>query len=324
MSAGLSASDSMFSVRETPWHGLGAVLERPPASVAEAIEASGLEWAVSKRPIALTDQGEPASPWAQRREREIAGFYATVRGDTGEVLGIVGERYRIVQNGEAFRFVDQLLGSAMHFETAGSLQGGRRVWVLARLPEHVEVGGDAVRPYVLLMNSHDGSTALVAATTPVRVVCQNTLNWGLERARQRFSIRHTEAAAQRVHEARRVLDLSMDYYEQFKRQGDHLASERCSERQLKGVLEELYPTGTADVVTPRARRSREKVRERITTLFLSGETQGNAPGSKWAAVNAIVEYGDWLRPSRSSAQRLARTLDDGTGKTRALALVAAA
>ena len=95
------------------------------------------------------------------------------------MLGIVGERYRIVQNHEAFTFIDQLLGSSIHFETAGSLHGGRRVWVLATLPDHVEVGGDAVRPYVLLMNSHDGSTAVVAATTPIRVVCQNTLNWGL-------------------------------------------------------------------------------------------------------------------------------------------------
>jgi phage/plasmid-like protein (TIGR03299 family) len=107
-----------------------------------------------------------------------------------------------VQNEEAFQFVDQLLGSQLHFETAGSLHGGRRVWVLATLPEHMEVGGDPVRPYVLLMNSHDGSTAVIAATTPVRVVCQNTLNWGLQRACQKFSIRHTEQIGRRVHEAR--------------------------------------------------------------------------------------------------------------------------
>ena len=175
MPAGITDSDSMFSVRETPWHGLGAVLERPPASVAEAIEASGLGWSVAKEPIAI-DRGEtPGADWWTPRCEEIPGYFATVRQDTREVLGIVGERYRIVQNDEAFAFVDQLLGIAIHFETAGSLHGGRRVWVLATLPEHVEVGGDPVRPYVLLMNSHDGSTAVIAATTPIRVVCQNTL-----------------------------------------------------------------------------------------------------------------------------------------------------
>jgi len=324
MPAGLTEHDSMFSVRATPWHGLGAVLERPPVSVAEAIEASGLGWSVQKTPIAFQAGETPTSDWPVSRYREIAGFYATVRQDTQEVLGVVGERYRIVQNREAFRFVDQLLGSAMHFETAGSLHGGRRVWVLATLPEHVEIGGDPVRPYVLLMNSHDGSTALVAATTPVRVVCQNTLNWGLQNARQKFSIRHTEAATQRVHEARRVLELSVDYYKQFKRHGDHLASERCSERQLRSVLDELYPSGFGDTASSRTRLSREEIKIRITDLFLTGETRGNAPGSKWAAVNAIVEYSDWLRPSRSANQRLARTLDDGSGKTRALQLIAAA
>ncbi len=120
----------------------------------------------------------------------------------------------------------------------------------------MEVGGDPVRPYVLLLNSHDGSTAVVAATTPVRVVCQNTLNWGLRDARQKCAIRHTDAVLQRVHEARRVLELSIDYYQQFKRLGDGLALERCSERQLRGVLEELYPSGTGDAASSRAQRSR--------------------------------------------------------------------
>jgi len=174
------------------------------------------------------------------------------------------------------------------------------------------------------MNSHDGSTAVIAATTPIRVVCQNTLNWGLSNARQKFSIRHTEAVTQRVHEARRVLELSINYYEQFKRLGDGLASEHCTERQLRAVLDELYPNGTDDSMSSRARSSRQQTKDRIAELFLRGETQGNAPGSKLAAVNAIVEYGDWIRPLRSSAQRFARALDDGAEKTRALELVAAA
>jgi phage/plasmid-like protein (TIGR03299 family) len=324
MSAGLTDSDTMFSVRETPWHRLGVVLEEPPATVAEAIKAAGLGWSVAKEPIAVDRGDKLADEWRVPRCEEIPGFYATVRQDTREVLGIVGERYRLVQNHEAFTFIDQLLGSAIHFETAGSLHGGRRVWVLATLPDHVEVGGDDVRPYVLLMNSHDGSTAVVAATTPIRVVCQNTLNWGLANTRQKFSIRHTEAVTQRVHEARRVLDLSINYYEQFKRLGDRLASERCSERQLRSVLDELYPSGTSDSVSGRTRRSRQHTKDCIAELFLCGETQGNAPGSKWAAVNAIVEYGDWLRPLRSSGQRFARALDDGPEKTRALQFVAAA
>jgi hypothetical protein len=105
MPAGLTDSDSMFSVRVTPWHGLGAVLDQAPATIAEAIEASGLGWSVAKEPIAV-DRGETVADWSAPRCEEIPGFYATVRQDTREVLGIVGERYRIVQNHEAFAFVD--------------------------------------------------------------------------------------------------------------------------------------------------------------------------------------------------------------------------
>ena len=120
---------------------------------------------------------------------------------------------------------------------------------------------------------------MIAATTPVRVVCQNTLNWGLERARQRFSIRHTEQISRRVHEARRVLELSIDYYAQFKATGNLLASERCTERQLQRVLDELYPSGTEDRMTDRTRKGRERTKQRIVELFLHGDTQGNAPGA---------------------------------------------
>jgi phage/plasmid-like protein (TIGR03299 family) len=325
MPAGITSSDSMFSVRKGPWHGLGVVLDEPPATIADAIQASGLNWRVEREPIAI-DRGDvtTAHDWWQPRCEQIPGYYATVRQDTRTVLGIVGERYRIVQNHEAFAFVDQLLGSSLNFETAGSLNGGRRVWVLTTLPEHVEVGGDPVRPYVLLMNSHDGSTAVIAATTPVRVVCQNTLNWGLERARQKFSIRHTEQISRRVHVGRRVLDLSINYCEQFKSTGNQLASERCTERQLQRVLDELYPSGTEDSLTERTRRGRGDTKQRIVELFLHGDTQGNAPGSKWAAVNAIVEYGDWQRPIRQGSERFARAVDDGVQKTRALELIAVA
>jgi len=117
---------------------------------------------------------------------------------------------------------------------------------------------------------------------------------------------------------------TIDYYEQFKATGNQLASESCTERQLQKVLDELYPSGTADTITDRTRNGRELVKERIVDLFLRGDTQGNAPGSKWAAVNAIVEYGDWLKPIRQGGERFARAVDDGAQKTRALELVSVA
>jgi len=167
------------------------------------------------------------------------------------------------------------------------------------------------------------SLASVFASRGVLSGRSGTLNWGLKHAQQKFSIRHTEQISRRVHEARRVLDLSIDYYAQFKTTGNQLASQRCSERQLQTVLDELYPSGTEDSMTDRTRRSREQVKQRIVDLFLRGDTQGNAPGSKWAAVNAIVEYGDWHRPIRHGGERFARAVDSATQKTQALELITA-
>jgi hypothetical protein len=152
----------------------------------------------------------------------------------------------------------------------------------------------------------------------------NTLNWGLERARQKYSIRHTEKIREHVHQARRVLDLSIDYYQQFKRAGDQLATEPFTQSRLRRVLDKLYPSGTDDTASDRTRRSREQTKHRIIELFVHGETQGNAPGTNWAAVNAIIEHADWIRPLNAGSLRLARVLDDGGLKTRALEMVASA
>ena len=156
------------------------------------------------------------------------------------------------------------------------------------------------------------------------MVCQNTLNWGLKRARQKYSIRHTEKIREHVHQARRVLDLSINYYQQFKRAGDQLATEQFTEAQLRCVLNELYPSGADDAASDRTRRSREHTKHQIIELFVHGETQGNAPGTKWAAINAIVEHADWIRSVNRGSQRFARAVDDSGRKTRVLELVAAA
>jgi len=134
MAHGISRGGSMMSVRRTPWHRLGVVLDQRPATLAEALEASGLTWPVTKEPVHRSG-GE-----------RIDGFHATVREDTGRVLGIVGADYVVVQNQQCFAFLANLLGSELIFETAGSLWGGRQVFITAELPDHITVGGDDVRP----------------------------------------------------------------------------------------------------------------------------------------------------------------------------------
>lgn len=142
--------ESMFYVRTTPWHGLGTRVEEA-LTVEDALQKSGLDWEVQKRAV-QTDQGQL-----------IAGYQANVRSTDQKVLGIVSDRYRIVQNREAFDFTNALLGDGVRFETAGSLFDGKKVWLMARLPEKYIISGDEISPYLVFSNGHDGTNAIKVA-----------------------------------------------------------------------------------------------------------------------------------------------------------------
>ena len=246
-----------------------------------------------------------------------------MREDTDEVLGVVSDDYVVVQNRDCFAFLANLLGSELIFETAGSLWGGRQVFITAKLPDHITVGGDEVRPYVVLSAWHTGTGAIRAMTTPVRAVCNNTVRLALERARAVYRVRHVGDPTGQLHEARAVLGLTVDYYRQFQRLGDELALEPMSERALREVLAELYPHDTA--LGGRALASRARARETVLELFLHGDTVGAAPGSKWCALNAIVEFHDHHGRPRTPEGAFVRKVEDPGGlKGRALDLVLAA
>lgn len=165
--------ESMFYTRTTPWHGLGVHVEEAPNSE-DALRIAGLNWEVQQKFILTNDH------------QLIDGYKANMRYSDGAILGIVSDRYKIVQNHEAFAFTDALLGEGVRYETAGSLQGGKRVWLLARLPEQ-HIADEEFENYLVFSNSHDGTNAVKVAVTPVRVVCHNTLNLALSTARRSWS-----------------------------------------------------------------------------------------------------------------------------------------
>ena len=167
-----------FTGREKPWHGLGTMVENAPDS-REALIVAGLGWNVVQKPV-FTQDGI-----------KVKGYYANVRDYDGSVLEIVTSRYKVVQNREAFAFTDGLLGEGVRYETAGSLMGGKKTWVLAKLPEKYIIQGEQVMPYLVFSNTHDGSGAIKIAMTPVRVVCNNTLNLALDSASRIWSVHHT-------------------------------------------------------------------------------------------------------------------------------------
>ena len=266
MSHGITNNDSMFSVREVPWHGLGAVLDEYPKSIDDALDKAGLGWKVTHGDVLVVKTPEWTDDFDIKHLAELVpakGFKANLREDTGEVLGIVSDEYEVVDNRDAFRFLDALIDSDIHFETAGSLWGGRRVWCLARLPEYIELGGDPSATYVYVANSHDGSMAVTAAVTPIRIVCANTLGAALRQAehgvhaQRTFRFRHTGNLQSKFAEARQVLGMTIEYQQQFKVLADQLALAPLSERALEhSVLRHLWVIDEQQGKLARANRER--------------------------------------------------------------------
>ena len=159
--------ETMFYVREKPWHGLGVEVKEALIS-ADALVYAGLDWEVVQKNV-YADDGTP-----------ISGYKVNTRSTDNAALGIVSDRYRVVQNSDAFQFTDDLLGAGVTYETAGALQGGRKAWMLARIPQRYIISGDEIVPYMVVMNSHDGSSGIKIAMTPIRVVCQEHFEPGPE------------------------------------------------------------------------------------------------------------------------------------------------
>ena len=220
--------ETMFYVRKKPWHGLGTEVQAPPTS-ADALVYAGLNWAVEQKNVYAEDG------------TRISGYKANVRNTDNVTLGIVSDRYKVVQNEDAFQFTNELLDSGVTYETAGALQGGRKVWMLARMPHRYIIAGDEIAPYLVVMNSHDGSSGIKVAMTPIRVVCQNTLNLALHSAKRIWTTKHTENVMSRVHEARETLMLAETYMGELGRGIDALSQIRLSDRKAMEFMQEFFP-----------------------------------------------------------------------------------
>lgn len=238
--------ESMFYVRETPWHGLGTKVAEAPCSK-EALRLSGLDWNVVQEPIYT------------ETEELIEGYKANVRDSDRSVLGVVTDRYKVIQNDEAFAFTDELLGEGVRYETAGSLQGGKKVWLLARMPQEYIISGERISPYLLFSNTHDGSGAIKVALTPIRVVCNNTLNLALDTAKRSWSMIHTGDIKGKMQEARDTLFMAEKYMDSLGKEFDNLRMKKMSDKEVMEYIELLLPI--EDNATLQQRRNIKKLRE---------------------------------------------------------------
>lgn len=297
--ANTNGQAAMAYFGETPWHGLGTSLEEP-ATAEEAIAAAGLDYDVELTSI-QTDEGLPVP---DRR--------AVVREDTQEVLGVVGKSYQPVQNRQCFGFLDAVVADgSIRYHTAGALGKGERVWMLAKLPDQIRVknSDDVTEQFLLLSNSHDGSSSLRVFFTPIRVVCANTLGMAERRSRgSGISIVHKGDLAAKVGEAQEILGLAKRFYDDLETRINRLAHHHPSRRQLEVYFESLYPD------RPESSNKRSSnIRTRLIDLFENGVGQDipQVRHSTWAAFNAVTEYVDHHRATRgqNDVSRASRRLE---------------
>lgn len=280
--------ENMFYVREVPWHGLGTRVEEAPTSE-EALRLAGLAWCVEQTPV-YTDAGIL-----------IPGYKANRRDSDGTILGIVSDRYKIVQNTEAFEFTDSIVGETedgvVKYETAGSLAGGKRIWMLAKMPTK-KVLDDDIEPYMCFTNSHDGSGAIRIAMTPIRVVCQNTLNMALNGASRQWSTKHIGDMQSKMDEAKLCLQLANKYMVNLDIEADKLANKKLYEEQIEEILDEMFPVD--DNAGDRKKNNILQFRNKFWTAYDMPDI-AKFEDSAWKAVNAMSDVVTHSTPARSSA-----------------------
>lgn len=305
--------ETMFYTREKPWHGLGIRVTEAPSSE-EALRLAGLDWQVKQEPV-YTDTGEV-----------IPGYKANIRDRDRRVLGVVTDRYKIIQNQEAFAFTDALLGKGVRYETAGSLQGGRRVWLLARLPKEYIISGEQVSPYLVFSNTHDGSGAVKVALTPVRVVCCNTLNLALDTAKRSWSMIHTGNIRDKLQEAEDTLFMAEAYMMQLGKEFGNLQRQKITDRQVAEYIEMLLPLEKD--ATAIQNKNITKLREDMAHRYYDAPDLQGTGKNAYRFLNAVSDFATHAKPLRRTANHkenlFMRTMDGNPLIDKAYQLVKAA
>ncbi len=310
----------VFTDGKAAWHGLGTVVDEKAINAEETLHIYGIgEWELSKLPLlaALPDGGTVP----------VADRWAHVRMSDRRVLGVVGNVYRSVTNEEAFSWADELVGGfGAHYKTAGSLYGGRVVWLYLEVPYTISVGDgkDKMRTGLYLTNSHDGSAPVEAAFTTTRIVCANTLALARAYGVDRVRIKHCANAEQKLAEAQRVMHLVDGARERGARLAEELFAKRITPSQVGDVLDAVYPMpklpedwgGDRDNLERGLKRSlsiAEDRRNAVLSIYNNGEEYGQPEfrGTAWGLYNAFsaaFQHQELLGKDADARQRKAEAI----------------
>jgi len=288
-----------FASTEKAWHGLGQIVEKAMTSK-EAIELGGLNYEVDKKQIYADVDGIG--------KIAIPDNFATIRRDTNTPLGVVGNRYQIVQNADAFVFFDAIVGQGQAiFETAGALGKGERVFVTAKMPKYIRIAGtdDVTEVYVVLTNTHDGSGAVICGITPIRIVCQNTLRMAMQGMVNKVSIRHTKSAEKNLAQAHELLAITNKYTEQMNQAVNALSLKKVSDAQVKELIAGLFPS-TSETTT-----RIDNIRAEVLNSYYTGIGQEKVLGTAWGVLNGITHYTSHAKSYKDADTKFSNLILDG-------------
>ena len=295
----VNGQTAFASLRQPAWHGLGTVFT-DEVNTNEMLKLAHLnDWNVRLEDV--------ATPEGFNSDKSYSFVTRTNPFDrnTNDILGVVGERYVPLQNEDLFSFGDNLLDGGGRWETAGSIKNGRQVFGSIALRDSITLDpngrADKIDNYLLINTSHDGSVAIQASITPVRVVCANTLNLALSSfkgkkdVKQTFKIRHTQTAEGKIAVAREALGLAHKYIDEFSTIANEMIQTEITKAQFDKIVELAYPAPTKD-----AKGSQKKYDGKIDLLqsIYVGDYNNTISGTAWGAFNALTERLDWYRNSR--------------------------
>lgn len=294
---------SFVSARQDAWHKLGITLEGT-FTAEEALEKAHLaNWNVRKRPVYSVDEnGEHIA---------IDNRFATIYDNpvTGQVqyLGVVGSYYEPIQNEANADILNAIVDeSGAHFETAGSVKGGRETFVSMKMPQTMMVGGeDPVDLYLVAMNSHDGTSNFRLVVTPVRVVCANTIRAAVQNAKSSFSVRHTGSSKLVIQEAREALDLTFAYTAEFQAEADKMIDSAFGDLEFEKYMIKVFEM--YDAKSKRQENAWDKRAEDLWNIWYTAPTMEGISQSRWGAYQAVTEYIDHVMDIKGDKNKETRS-----------------
>lgn len=293
--------NAVFTEGKRAWHGVGMVVEADHLTSEEALRFAGLGgWDLRKFQLEVPVVDDLGN---ETRIPAPNGKSAIVRMDTMQALGVVGDRYHIVTNEEAFAWCDALVGGeGCHFKTAGSLFGGRKVWIQLEVPFKVTLPDSEYTSFLYLSTSHDGTSAIEVAYWNERIVCSNTLKIAQRGGLGRVSIKHTQTAQSRLAAAQKALGLAQGAADRAQQIAESLYSKKLTRLNADNIIAQLFPINDDSEVN---KRHQEEKREQVRDIYNSNEGgQREIIGTAWGLYNSVAAFDDLVvRGSKTDIKR---------------------